>query len=39
MTSIKYLIKELVQLLFYPLQMIYEFINGDRDVLYKPKKD
>ena len=31
--------KQFLQVLLYPLQMIYEFINGERDILYKPKNN
>jgi hypothetical protein len=31
--------KKLLETLLYPLLMICEFIDGERDILYKPKKD
>lgn len=30
--------KRLLEIILYPLQMICEFIDGERDVIYKPKK-
>jgi hypothetical protein len=30
--------KQILEIILYPLQMICEFIDGERDVLYKPKK-
>ena len=31
--------KRFLEVLLYPLQMICEFIDGERDILYKPKKN
>jgi len=31
--------KRILEIILYPLQMIYEFIDGERDIFYKPKKD
>ena len=30
--------KELIEIILHPLRMIYNFLGGERDILYKPKK-